>query len=59
MYELADKDPSYLPPEEIPDDLDLNWNKVIRVDRPNSIKRLQTIYNNLKKMGGLGIPMDV
>lgn len=59
MHFYADKDPSYQPPKEQPTDRKLRWNQIIRVDLPSSIKRLQTIYNNLKKMDGLGTPTDV
>ncbi|KAG1720479.1 hypothetical protein EDB19DRAFT_1964633 [Suillus lakei] len=36
-----------------------NWNRVIRVDLASSRNCLQTIYNSLKTMGGLGTPVDV
>ncbi|KAG1723818.1 hypothetical protein EDD22DRAFT_853904 [Suillus occidentalis] len=59
MHRYADKDSSYQPPKEKPTDRKLRWNQIVRVDLPSSIKRLQTIYNNLKKMDGLGTPTDV
>lgn len=59
MHNLAHKDASFLPPEKRPKDIRPKWNKVVRIDHPSSIKRLQTIYNDLKGMGGLGTPVDV
>jgi hypothetical protein len=56
---LAEKDPTYQPPKNQPTNRVLNWSRIIRIDLPSSIERLQTIYNNLKEMDGLGTPMGV
>ncbi|KAG2039224.1 hypothetical protein BDR03DRAFT_952258 [Suillus americanus] len=59
MHRLSEKDPSYLAPSERRPDQKLKWNNLLRVDAPRSRDRLNTIYNTLKDMGVLEVPVDI
>ncbi|OJA13685.1 hypothetical protein AZE42_05531 [Rhizopogon vesiculosus] len=60
MHRFAEKDPTY---QDDDDDeigfVELEWSSLLRLDVAGSSDRLRTIYNNLKEIGVMEIPMDV